>query len=379
MSGSFFTADGSYGGSGNTDKAPEAISKAVASLPPEQMFELMKQMKLCIQNNPTEARNMLLQNPQLAYALLQAQVVMNIVEPQVALTILNRPNISSTPAVLNLKVETPAPTPPPAVVNVPPKPSSMTLPEQIIRGSAVPIIAGGGGSGIRPSLPSQSEFNKGPSNGSTAPQFSDPRIQQQVEPRDPRNNVLIDPRIGSNVRPPPLMRPPMMMPPQMRDPREMNRDPRGMPQEMDMRPPPIMHFEPRLAMRGMDPRNIRGPPEFDQRPPMIPPMMRPRFQDRGNIDQRSPIYDQRDPRNQAIPHQGQPPPIRQMGPPRAGMPPIPNPPSSQPGGAQEQEKAALIMQVLQLSDQQIAMLPPEQRQSIMVLKEQIARSAEGQK
>ena len=27
-------------------KAPEAISKAVASLPPEQMFELMKQMKV---------------------------------------------------------------------------------------------------------------------------------------------------------------------------------------------------------------------------------------------------------------------------------------------------------------------------------------------
>lgn len=38
---------------------------------------------------------------------------------------------------------------------------------------------------------------------------------------------------------------------------------------------------------------------------------------------------------------------------------------------QEQEKAALIMQVLQLSDQQIAMLPPEQRQSIMLLKQQI--------
>jgi cleavage stimulation factor subunit 2 len=40
------------------------------------MFQLMQQMKLCIQNNPQEARTMLLQNPQLAYALLQAQVVM---------------------------------------------------------------------------------------------------------------------------------------------------------------------------------------------------------------------------------------------------------------------------------------------------------------
>ncbi len=67
------------------EKAPEMISKAVASLPPEQMFEIMKQMKLCIQNNPGEARTMLLQNPQLAYALLQALVVMKIVDPPTAI------------------------------------------------------------------------------------------------------------------------------------------------------------------------------------------------------------------------------------------------------------------------------------------------------
>ncbi|KAA3670520.1 cleavage stimulation factor subunit 2, partial [Paragonimus westermani] len=60
-----------YGDTCDPQAAPEAISRAVASLPPEQMYELMKQMKLCIQNNPNEARNMLLQNPQLAYALLQ--------------------------------------------------------------------------------------------------------------------------------------------------------------------------------------------------------------------------------------------------------------------------------------------------------------------
>jgi hypothetical protein len=76
-----------YGEAVQADKAPEAISKAVASLPPEQMFELMKQMKLCVQNNPSEARAMLLQNPQLAYALLQAQVVMRIVDPHIAVVI----------------------------------------------------------------------------------------------------------------------------------------------------------------------------------------------------------------------------------------------------------------------------------------------------
>lgn len=73
-----------YGEQCEPENAPEVITKTVASLPPEQMYELMKQMKACIQNNPSEARQMLLQNPQLAYALLQAQVVMRIVDPQTA-------------------------------------------------------------------------------------------------------------------------------------------------------------------------------------------------------------------------------------------------------------------------------------------------------
>ncbi|XP_044731975.1 cleavage stimulation factor subunit 2-like isoform X4 [Chrysoperla carnea] len=51
-------------------------------------------------------------------------------------------------------------------------------------------------------------------------------------------------------------------------------------------------------------------------------------------------------------------------------------PNIGPSGASDQEKATLIMQVLQLSDDQIAMLPPEQRTSILVLKEQIAKSTQ---
>jgi len=43
-------------------------------------------------------------------------------------------------------------------------------------------------------------------------------------------------------------------------------------------------------------------------------------------------------------------------------------------GASDAERANLIMQVLQLSDEQIGSLPPEQRQSILVLKEQIAKT-----
>lgn len=42
---------------------------------------------------------------------------------------------------------------------------------------------------------------------------------------------------------------------------------------------------------------------------------------------------------------------------------------------QEDEKTAVLMQVLQLSEEQIAMLPAEQRQSIQILREQIGRSS----
>ncbi|XP_025191265.1 cleavage stimulation factor subunit 2-like [Melanaphis sacchari] len=82
------TSESHYGDAVNAEKAPEIINNVVSTLPPEQLFELMKQMKECIQNNPVEARNMLLQNPQLGYALLQAQVVMKIVDPEVARTML---------------------------------------------------------------------------------------------------------------------------------------------------------------------------------------------------------------------------------------------------------------------------------------------------
>ena len=67
------------------------------------MFELMKQMKQCIEANPNEAKTLLSTNPQLAYALLQAQVVMRIVDPQVAMALLNRTDKDVIPAPTDVK------------------------------------------------------------------------------------------------------------------------------------------------------------------------------------------------------------------------------------------------------------------------------------
>ncbi|KAI6244111.1 BMA-CPF-2, isoform b [Aphelenchoides fujianensis] len=84
-----------YGKEPEPGKAPEAIAKTVSTLPPEQMFELMKQMKKSVTTNPIHTRQLLMENPQLAYALLQAQVVMRVVDPKVAYSMLHR----ETPAV----------------------------------------------------------------------------------------------------------------------------------------------------------------------------------------------------------------------------------------------------------------------------------------
>merc|ERR1719189_1035534 len=256
---------------------------AVASLPPEQMFQLMQQMKMCIQNNPHEARTMLLQNPQLAYALLQAQVVMKIVDPETAVTMLHKP----------------------------------TAPVSPVGGGY-----GGGRSG-GPNVPSS-----GPHN------FTPPFLGA-----------------GGNFG--------MELP------------------RMDMHgPPPDMTGPPRGGMpsRGMDPQPRMG---MDQggRGGSYPPE-----------ESRGPQRDPRDPRSRD-PRGDRDPRSMGRGPPNNGPPnqsnmrPPPSTPIAPGGPAQSQlpphlagvdpEKAALITQVLQLSDEQIAGLPAEQRQSIMVLKEQM--------
>ncbi|TMS17620.1 Cleavage stimulation factor subunit 2 [Larimichthys crocea] len=103
------------------------------------------------------------------------------------------------------------------------------------------------------------------------------------------------------------------------------------------------------------------------------------------MDTRGPVTGQRVPMATGmpgpVPHsmgQTAPPPAR-PGPGIGGVPPSGGgfSPGQSQVSTQDQEKAALIMQVLQLTPEQIAMLPPEQRQSILILKEQIQKTAGG--
>ncbi|XP_078736090.1 cleavage stimulation factor subunit 2-like [Lampetra fluviatilis] len=72
------------------EEAPHAVTQAVASLPPEQLYCLVKQMKACVVTCPQEGRTLLLQNPQLAYALLHALVALQALDRDAASRMLHR-------------------------------------------------------------------------------------------------------------------------------------------------------------------------------------------------------------------------------------------------------------------------------------------------
>ncbi|XP_031653918.1 cleavage stimulation factor subunit 2 isoform X1 [Oncorhynchus kisutch] len=439
-----------YGDNIIPDEAPESISRAVASLPPEQMFELMKQMKLCVQNSPQEARNMLLQNPQLAFALLQAQVVMRIVDPEIALKMLHRqtpvqplvPNSQAGPVPVANQ-----PIPPPNA----PVSQSQPMPGMHMNGAPQmmqpPPIGGGPGpmpgqglvgppGGIQPPIGmpqggpvpidrGQGNLQHSPVGSSGQAAIERPQGPGGIPPRgllgdgpnDPRGGTLlsvtgevIEPSRGGAFigAPPPHQGPPMHMnqivggpPSDMRPPHDMRGPPMGEPRGMmgEPRGPPMgeprgMMGEPRGPPMG-EPRGMmgepRGPPMGEPRgmmgEPRGPPMMEPRgppMETRGRdpraVDTRGPVSGQRVPISQGM----QGPPPHSMNP---NAPPTarPGPGVPQSGGSfspgqsqvtsQDHEKAALIMQVLQLTPEQIAMLPPEQRQSILILKEQIQKTA----
>lgn len=457
-----------YGESISPEDAPESISKAVASLPPEQMFELMKQMKLCVQNSPQEARNMLLQNPQLAYALLQAQVVMRIVDPEIALKILHRQTniptlISGNPQPVHVAGPGSGPNVSMNQQN-PQAPQAQSLGGMHVNG-APPMMQASMPGGV-PAPVQMAAAVAGPGPGSLAPAgvmqaqvgmqgagpvpmergqvpMQDPRAAMQRgalptnvptprgllgdAPNDPRGGTLmtvtgeVEPRAYLGPPPPPHQGPPMHHVPghegrgppphdmrggPLAEPRPLMAEPRG--PMLDQRGPPLdarggrdprgldaRGMEARaMEARGLDARGLEAR-AMEARAMEARAMearalearaMEARAMEARGMDARGPVPGPRGPMPSGI----QGPNPMNMGavvPQGSRQVPVMQGASmqggSQPGGfspgqsqvtPQDHEKAALIMQVLQLTADQIAMLPPEQRQSILILKEQIQKS-----
>ncbi|KAI8580859.1 hypothetical protein K450DRAFT_234911 [Umbelopsis ramanniana AG] len=91
--------------------ATDQISGTLASMNPQQLYTLMTQMKQLATDSPDYTRKFLNTNPQITYALFQAMIMMNIVDPNMISRIL-----TNAPTTAN------AAAPPPMPQNVPPPP-----------------------------------------------------------------------------------------------------------------------------------------------------------------------------------------------------------------------------------------------------------------
>ncbi|KAL1436080.1 hypothetical protein MTO96_010830 [Rhipicephalus appendiculatus] len=309
-----------YGTEVEPERAPEAISKAVASLPPEQMFELMKQMK-------------------------------------VALSILHRQNPNLAP--LGTGAQQPLGGTQPAVVAAPGP--MVTGAGPMVGAAGGPMVAGAGPmvGGAGPMVGAA-----GPMVGAGGPLLGGAGGPQPLAPQPP---------LGPQGMGPQALGPQPMGQPLGQQPGGLG--PLGGPAGGPGFPADSAFSDSgfgapaRASLLGERP----SAPDPIRSNPFDPRVMGPMGPGRGGPDPRL------DPRGDPLAPQAAPETTRAWQALRLEDALVPPAPAPNPViSAQDQEKAALIMQVLQLSDQQIALLPPDQRQSIMVLKEQIARSTQQQ-
>jgi cleavage stimulation factor subunit 2 len=62
---------------------PNAISQTLQAYPTNQLVDIISQLKAVATNNPEQAKQLLMTSPQLAYAIFQAMLMMNLVDPSV--------------------------------------------------------------------------------------------------------------------------------------------------------------------------------------------------------------------------------------------------------------------------------------------------------
>jgi cleavage stimulation factor subunit 2 len=70
---------------------PDAISRTLSTLPPPQLLDILSQMKGLVMTDPAKATELLRQAPQLAYAIFQSLLLLQLVDPQVARPPVNYP------------------------------------------------------------------------------------------------------------------------------------------------------------------------------------------------------------------------------------------------------------------------------------------------
>lgn len=112
----------------------DAISRTLNTLPPAQLLDILTQMKVLATNEPARATELLQQAPQLAYAVFQALLLMNLVSPESISSVLEGGAPAAAPPPQAMSYQ-PTPVPgfpgvPPPMVNTPPTAATPYAPPQ---------------------------------------------------------------------------------------------------------------------------------------------------------------------------------------------------------------------------------------------------------
>jgi cleavage stimulation factor subunit 2 len=118
---------------------PNAISQTLSSLPPNQLLDVLAQMKSLVMADPARATELLRQAPQLAYAIFQALLLMNLVDYGTLGTVVEQaaqPAAAAPPAQA-FQPFSAVPTPPmvnqPFVPQATPQPAAMPGQEELLQ------------------------------------------------------------------------------------------------------------------------------------------------------------------------------------------------------------------------------------------------------
>lgn len=113
----------------------DAISRTLNTLPPAQLLDILTQMKVLATNEPARATELLQQAPQLAYAVFQALLLMNLVSPESISSVLEGGAPAAAPPPQQAMGYQPTPVAgfpgmPPPMVNTPPTAATPYAPPQ---------------------------------------------------------------------------------------------------------------------------------------------------------------------------------------------------------------------------------------------------------
>jgi len=115
-------------------RAADAISQTLSSLPAPQLLEVLTQMKALAISDPVKATSLLKTAPQLSYAIFQALILMNLVDPKVLAQVVEQ----ATRPAQSANIPPPQPNPqqypgypPPMPGQMPPRPAQQYAPTPV--------------------------------------------------------------------------------------------------------------------------------------------------------------------------------------------------------------------------------------------------------